>query len=427
MSDEKTKTPEQTVAEAHELALQAELDGKVKAYIADFMKEHRKDAETKAKEQDKSFLASPDQQEAVDADALKTFGKGPRAFGRWLSAVWASERSGKLDPRLVKSFVVGKAPAQSVTGHESISDDSMGGFLVPEIYRMELQELAIEDEVVRRAGPMIIPMATDVVKIPYVADTSHVSSLFGGVIAYWTAEAAQKSGTGPTFGQMELTPHKLAGITYASNELLADSAIALEPLLKRQFAKAWAWNEDYAFLRGSGAGMPLGVLNCGCLNAVYRAVVNHISYDDIAKMYARMLPTSLNKAVWVCNPSVIPELITMGLEYLATEYARILVFQPDAKLGVTWQLLGRPVFITEKLPEMGTASDLIFGDFSYYLIGDRQPITIDASTHLRFDYDETAWRFVLRVAGQCWPQTKLTLKSGTSSYSPFVSLAATTS
>jgi len=416
MSDE-TKQANAQIDEAVKLAVN-EAVGK---YVADAMKEQRADAEAKIKEADKKFLIPEEKQKAAN-EAAKEF-KGFRYF---LDSIYRSRKSGTLDPRLAKLYVEEKGGA-GTTGHSEIADDSMGGFLVPEVYRADLQELAIEDEIVRRCGPTVIPMTTDSLKIPYVADPSHVSSLFGGIIAYWTAEAAQKSGTAPLFGQMELTPHKLAGITYASNELLADSAIALEPMLKRQFAKAWAWNEDYAFLRGSGAGMPLGVLNCGCLSSVYRAVVSHISYDDIAKMYAAMLPTSLNRAVWVINPSVIPELITMGTKYLSTEYTRILVFQPDAHLGINWTLLGRPVFITEKLPHLATANDIIFADFSYYLIGDRQPITIDASTHIRFDYDETAWRFVLRVAGQCWPQTKLTLKDNSATYSPFVGLASTTS
>jgi HK97 family phage major capsid protein len=76
---------------------------------------------------------------------------------------------------------------------------------------------------------------------------------------------------------------------------------------------------------------------------------------------------------------------------------------------------------------LGTAGDIGYFDFRYYLIGDRQPITIDASTHVAFTTDETAWRFVLRVAGQCWPQTALTMRRGGTTQSPFVILAATTS
>lgn len=76
---------------------------------------------------------------------------------------------------------------------------------------------------------------------------------------------------------------------------------------------------------------------------------------------------------------------------------------------------------------LGTQGDILYADMKYYFIFDRQPITIDASTHLRFDYDETVWRFVLRVAGQCWPGAAQTWRRGGLSWSPFVVLDADTS
>ena len=76
---------------------------------------------------------------------------------------------------------------------------------------------------------------------------------------------------------------------------------------------------------------------------------------------------------------------------------------------------------------LGTAGDIGFYDFRYYLIGDRTPLTIDTSGHVAFTTDEVAGRFKLRVAGQCWPQSKLTLRRGSAYVSPFVQLSADTS
>jgi HK97 family phage major capsid protein len=291
---------------------------------------------------------------------------------------------------------------------------------------MELQEIALENSVVRPRAT-VLPMATDSLKIPYVNDTTHASSVYGGVIAYWTAEAALKTATKPTFGQLELTPHKLAGLTYTSNELLADSAIALEPLIRRQFGSAWGYFEDDAFLMGSGAGQPLGVFNCGCLKSVLRNTANRVHYEDLAEMYQSMLPPSIPYAVWVIHPTVIAELIELGSGNAADASGKVLIWQPDAKVGPTWTIFGRPVIISEKLQALGTAGDILFADFRYYLIGDRQSITIDASTHVAFTTDETAWRFVIRVAGQCWPQTTITSRRGAHTMTPFVQLSAATS
>lgn len=355
----------------------------------------------------------------VEAPSKEKF----KSFGEFLIAARDVRINRTIDPRL--SFMPGTV--SKTTGHMEIGEDSQGGFLVPEEYRMELQEIALEGAVVRPRAT-ILPMATDSLKIPYVNDTSHASTVFGGIVAYWTGEAKDKTPSKPTFGQLELTPHKLAGLTYTSNELLADSAIALEPLIRRQFGSAWGYYEDDAFLQGAGGGQPLGVFNCGCLKSVFRNTANRVHAEDIAEMYQSMLPASLGSAVWVIGPTVMAELLELGSGNAADASGKILIWQPNFKDGIgAWTILGRPVIISEKLQALGTAGDILFADFRYYLIGDRQAITIDSSTHVAFTTDETCWRFVLRVAGQCWPQTTITSRRGAHTFSPFVQLAATTS
>lgn len=345
---------------------------------------------------------------------------GFKTFGEYLTCVRKARATREIDKRLKW---VGES---KTTGHMEIGEDSQGGFLVPEIYRAELYQLAIETAVVRPRAT-IIPMTTDSLKIPYVNDTSHASTLHGGVVAYWTAEAAAKSPTKPTFGQMELTPHKLAGLTYSSNELLADSAIALEPLIKRMFGEAMAYFEDDAFIAGTGAGQPLGILNAGCMVNVYRNTVNRVHIEDLAEMWMHLQPESMGSAYWVINPTVIPELIELGSGNAADASGKILVYIDKVGDAIVWKIFGRPVLISEKLQALGTAGDIILADFKYYLIGDRQPITIDASTHVAFTTDETCWRFVLRVAGQPWPQTYQRVRRGGIDVSPFVQLSASTS
>ena len=381
------------------------------AYIKDQLKEQLADA-TKT-------ILKPAGEIIIEAPSKEKF----KSFGEFLIAARDVRVNRTIDPRL--SFMPGTV--NKTTGHMEIGEDSQGGFLVPEEYRMELQEIALEGAVVRPRAT-IIPMATDSLKIPFVNDTSHASTVFGGIVAYWTAEAAPKTASKPTFGQLELTPHKLAGLTYTSNELLADSAIALEPLIRRQFGSAWGFYEDDAFLMGSGAGQPLGVFNCGCLKSVLRNTANRVHAEDIAEMYQSMLPSSLGNAVWVIGPTVMAELLELGSGNAADASGKILIWQPNFKDGIgAWTILGRPVIISEKLQALGTAGDILFADFRYYLIGDRQAITIDSSTHVAFTTDETCWRFVLRVAGQCWPQTTITSRRGSHTFSPFVQLSASTS
>jgi len=319
-------------------------------------------------------------------------------------------------------------------GHMVEGEDSQGGFLVPEVFKSDLQMIALENSIVMPNGATIIPpVKTDSIKIPFVDDTSHATTVFGGVQAKWVAEKGIKGATKPEFGQLTLTPHKLAGVTYLSHELRDDSAIALVPLIKRMFGSAWGYFTDDAFLNGSGAGQPLGIQNCSCVKAVLRNTSSRLYFEDLREMYACMLPASHPYAVWVINPSVLPDLIGMtsgDTAPAATSNPIWINRDMGAQNPIPGRIFGRPFFISEKMPSLGTQGDVGYFDMRYYLIFNRQPITIDFSSHVAFVTDEDCWRFVLRVAGQCWPQSVITPRNAAApvtSMSPFVVLDNATS
>jgi HK97 family phage major capsid protein len=86
-------------------------------------------------------------------------------------------------------------------------------------------------------------------------------------------------------------------------------------------------------------------------------------------------------------------------------------------------ILGRPFFLTEKLSALGTTGDVAFVAPSYYLIGDRQGLTIDVSTHVGFVSDKTYFRVVERLDGQPWLSSAVTPRKGSATLSPFVVLS----
>jgi len=395
--------------------------------LGELSEEVKVDLGTKAKEILEGLKVSDEVKDAK-AEVSESY-KDP---GEFLTSIIEFREKGKFDPRL--RFVNKSGNIVKTAGHMEEGDDAQGGFLVNEVYENDLQMIALENSIVRPNGATVIPpIKTDSVKIPYVNDTTHASTVFGGVNAYWTAEAASKSASKPTFGQMELTPHKLCGITYLSHELRDDSAIALVPLIKRMFGSAYGYFTDDAFINGTGAGQPMGIQNCGALKTVFRNTVNQVYFEDIAEMYACMLPASHPYAFWVVNPGVLPSLIQMGTGNAAAASGKNVIWiskDMGASKGIPGTIFGRPFLISEKMPAFGSQGDIGYFDFRYYLIFDRQPITIDFSSHVAFTTDEDCWRFVLRVAGQCWPQTTLTPRNAgapVTTISPFVVLAATTS
>jgi HK97 family phage major capsid protein len=257
-----------------------------------------------------------------------------------------------------------------------------------------------------------------------VDSTSNVSSVYGGITGYWTEEGATLTETQPKFGQVKLTAHKLTLYTEVPNELIRDARPSMTALIDEMFPEALAWFEDVAFFLGGGVGEPLGFLNAPAAITITRAVGNQsIDWVDIVNMYSRMLPQSLDRAVWVISPDVVPNLLTMP--FTAGGTTDPVLLNAFSGLGTpNLSILGRPVIISEKARALGTSGDINFVDFGFYLIGDRQAMSARQSEDFKFNQDITCFRVIERVDGRPWLASAITPQNGSSStLSPFVKLA----
>lgn len=303
---------------------------------------------------------------------------------------------------------------------------SDGGFLIPETLRSELLSVALESAVVRPRA-RVIPMDSLRVPFPAIDSTSNVSSVHGGIVGYWTEEGAAMTESQARFSRVVLDAKKLTAYTKVPSELLADSLISLSALIDQLFPEALAWFEDVAFLTGDGVGEPLGVLNGAAAISVTRtASGNDIEFADVVNMYARMLPSSLSRAVWLASPDTFPSLaqlaMTRGTDGIASPAMWMNNGQAIGAPPMT--LLGRPVIFTEKVPASGSAGDLSFVDFGFYLLGDRQVMQARQSEDRYFETDEVAFRVIERVDGRPWLQSAITPQNNGDSLSPIVKLAA---
>lgn len=297
---------------------------------------------------------------------------------------------------------------------------SSGGYTVPREFRPLLMHAAEEQSIVRKRA-MVIPMSRRQLEVPALKQdgtTPGEPHWFGGMVAFWEAEAATIQETEPQFRNITLTAHELVALTHTSNTLLADSAISLSALLTgpRGFPGVIAWKEDYAFLNGSGVGEPLGVLNSPATISVARTTGGEIKYDDLVNMMGRMLPSG--NAVWVASIAARPKLMLMNGPSGNASY-----LWGSAREGVPDTLLGMPIIFTEKVPAVGTRGDISLMDFSHYYLGDRQSTTIESTDQARWVRNQTSWKVVHRVDGQPWLNAPFTLADGATTISPFVTLA----
>lgn len=299
---------------------------------------------------------------------------------------------------------------------------SEGGFLIPETLRAELLRVSLETAIVRPRA-RVIPMETLRVPFPAIDSTSNVSSVYGGIVGYWTEEGGTLTASNANFGRIVLEAKKLTAYTEVPNELISDSLVSFEAFINDIFPEALGFYEDDAYLNGTGVGMPFGALQAAAtvrVPAEAGQAAGTILWENIVKMFARMLPSSLARAVWVASVDTFPELATMAL---AVGTGGSPVWLNNGVAGPPMTILGRPVIFTEKAATVGTTGDISFIDFGFYLIGDRQVMSAMSSPHFKFSSDQTAYRIIQRVDGRPWLQSAITPKNGGNTLSPFVAIA----
>lgn len=343
---------------------------------------------------------------------------GFKSLGEFLVAtVQASRGHGRgLDPRLVQAAASGMS--------ESVPSD--GGFLVQKDFSAELITRAYDSgQIMSRVRKIPISSNANGLKINAVDETSRADgSRWGGILAYWINEAGFKPNTSPKFRQLELNLNKLVGFCFATDELLEDAS-ALEATITQAFPEEFNFKLEDSVLNGTGAGQPLGILNSGALIVVAKDAADStatVSTNDILAMWSRLWARSRPNAVWIINQDVERALYPMTL---GTGTATQLLYTPPGQNGNQYaMLLGRPVIPTEHSASLGTLGDVLLADFSQYLVIDKGAPKSASSIHVRFQNDETAFRFVYRVDGQPVWNKPLTPKNGANTTSPFVVLAA---
>ncbi len=301
--------------------------------------------------------------------------------------------------------------------NETVPSD--GGFLVPQETAAQIHNVSLENEVVMPRC-FVQPMKSNTIKIPAMAIGSHASALLGGFTASYVAEAGTITEKDPKVRAMELEAKKLTGLIRFTSELTADVPGG-EAQIINICGKGLAWYRDRAFLKGTGSGEPLGILNSPCVVEVKKEPgqkAGTIVCENIVKMMGRMFPGSFKNSVWVAHQSTIPQLLTLSLGIGTGGSAIPVMSETDGK----FTMLTRPVVFTEKTETLGERGDILLADFSQYVVGLRSEMRFDTSIHVHFETDELLARLIERHDGQPLWDEPLTLADGSTTVSPFVVL-----
>ena len=307
-----------------------------------------------------------------------------------------------------------------------------GGFLIP-----SQVATTILDKKIPEAN---LANETDVLNVggntweePALKENSRASGYrHGGVRGYWLDEASQISKSTPAWTKLKLKLRKLAALVYVTDEMLDDTGIALGQYLSGLAGKEINFLLSDAVINGNGATQPEGILNAASKVTVAKEtsqVLKTIVAANIEKMWGRMPAWLRGGAVWYINQDCEQQLAVM--QHLIKNVAGAEnvggwpIYMPPGGLSEApyGRLKGRPVVPIEFCATLGTEGDIILTNLGEYRAIRKAGIKTAMSIHLRFDYEETAFRFSVRFDGTPkWPSA-LTPYKGTTTLSPVVSLA----
>jgi len=303
----------------------------------------------------------------------------------------------------------------------SVGDPGAGGFLVPdEVADPIIAHAFATGQILSRVTPLHISAGYGGTKVPSLGETSRADgSRYGGAAFYWEGEADQLQATHPEFKLLSLTPKKLAGLVYATEEMLQDASV-MDFIATNVFSEELTFKSEEAIVGGTGAGMPLGILHSSARITVAKEGSQSaatVTYNNVKAMWSRLAPAGRPTAVWLINQDVEPQLLELNEKLAAAGMAPVYEAAPGQM-----HIFGVPVTPCEHCQTLGTEGDIILTDLSQYILANK-PAQQVMSMHVRFIYDESAFRVTWRLDGAPLWSSPITPKNSASTVSPIVTLA----
>lgn len=340
------------------------------------------------------------------------------SFGEQLQAIMAAySPSMVVDPRL---FAAASGMSQGIP--------SEGGFAIAPQFVADIWDRLNEGTANLLGLTDQYTVTGESLSFPANAETSRATgSRYGGVQGYWINEADQITKSKPKLRKLTLEPKELAVLIYCTAKAL-ENAAGLQQYLSRAATDEIGFLVGDAIVNGDGVGKPKGITVSGAKITVAKETnqaANTVVQENISKMWARLHPRSRPTAVWLHNVDVEPQLDALSTtvkNVAGTEnvggYANK-VFDAERRT-----LKGRPLIAVEYCQTLGTEGDLILVDLGAYASGVRAAgLKYETSIHVRFEFAETAFRFMFAADGQTWLAAPLTPFKGSNTLSTVVTLA----
>jgi HK97 family phage major capsid protein len=263
------------------------------------------------------------------------------------------------------------------------SDQTLGGFLVPEDVRNEI--------IMADAGAAVLAnlcrteaTSRDTMTWPKVKPHSSDSRRTSGFSGDWKKQGYVTGGTAPdtqdepTFQRERIPVHDwVPDAVEVSSNLLEDADANVESIIAQAIGECLAFDKDDVILDGTGVNQPEGVLNAG-ITQIASQDADGIAYGGIIGLYTELPSQYRRNGTWVMASRTMGSILQLN-----TGTGGVYLFPPN-----NWNntILNRPVVFLDYGMDTATAAGgttftandqpIIFGDWKRYIIAQRRALRI---------------------------------------------------
>jgi HK97 family phage major capsid protein len=233
--------------------------------------------------------------------------------------------------------------------HETGDLERAGALTKPPEFMTEIVDLnRIE---VSRIRPIADNIRSTHAETHVPTQTAHGNAFFESELGTMTKNEEDK------FGLIKVPVHKIYAYSYATTEMLQDSAFNFEAHLTKDFGGGMAKKENAKFVNGTGIDEPLGFMQATGIGEVVSGHATEIQADTLKKMYYTPKDDYVKAPSWVMN-----RLTTYEISILKFGNGTY-IFQ-EAQGGGLFNIMGAPIVNAQDMPDVGAGLyPIAFGDW----------------------------------------------------------------
>lgn len=171
------------------------------------------------------------------------------------------------------------------------------------------------------------------------------------------------------FTSIDLTGHLIGALTLIGKRLVNNSDIALVSFVVNYMARSFSVFVEKELLTASGNKME-GAINT--TNGITAAAQTAITADELIDLQASIKQAFQTGACWTMNSKTFGE-----IKKLKDGNDRYLL-QDDVTKEFPYRLLGKPIYISDNMPDMGAgAKPILYGNYDGLAVNIREELSVE--------------------------------------------------